>query len=144
MSPALFLALLLGLTALAWLQQTLFDAVVARRLSRIGHAHGMLHARADRFDLARRISERLPVPGAADVRVSDVLYCSRDNCYRYVFTVDYTIGLIHGHRRVRRVGSLLLPRSEAAAGPELILSEGRTPRMSAYQLFLSDEPQAQE
>lgn len=57
----------------------------------------------DRFQLAARIQEHLPHPGAADVVVRDVMYRTDDQNHLYLFTVYYRTGTILGQTRHRIV-----------------------------------------
>jgi len=105
-SPILFLGIMLAMTALAW---------VAHRLLRLGHRRGlrrlarlwqMHYAEADLFDIAGRIAADLPVIGGADLRVLDIIYASDERYYCYIFTAEYTRGVVERQRRESRVMSL--------------------------------------
>ena len=71
----------------------------------------------DQLRLATKVLPRLPVPGAANVRVMDLIYGSDRDRYRYVFSVEYTVGVVGPKRRVVRVASLSEPRERGHAGP---------------------------
>jgi hypothetical protein len=64
----------------------------------------------DVFNLAPRISSRLPTPGAADVRVRDLIYGSEPDGHRYIFCADYTIGVLQSKCRRHFVATVLEPR----------------------------------
>ena len=71
---------------------------------------GMQYVHADRFNLASRIVGVFPVPGAADVRVADVIYGVEGGRQRWLFTVEYTEGVIGRQRRIRRAATFCEPR----------------------------------
>src|SRR5687768_11801393 len=97
------------------------DVAVHRRRSRglraLASNWGMNYHPADQLRLTPKVLPRLPVPGAANVRVMDLIYGSDRDRYRYVFSVEFTLGLVGPRRRVVRVASLSEPRERGAAGP---------------------------
>ena len=56
----------------------------------------MHFAPGDRLRLAQRIAEQFPVVGAASISVRDLLFRTDDSRHQYLFTVDYTVGVIRG------------------------------------------------
>jgi hypothetical protein len=66
----------------------------AARLRRLAADWQMHFTAGDRFHLADRIPQRLGVPGAASVRVRDVIYGTEGERYRYFFTALYTTGVL--------------------------------------------------
>jgi hypothetical protein len=72
---------------------------------------------ADRFRLAPRIAPRLPVPGAAAVRIVDLLYGIERENYRYVFAAEYTTGVLRTKTGIRRVATFCEPRDVSATPP---------------------------
>ncbi|HMO24867.1 MAG TPA: hypothetical protein PKB10_01225, partial [Tepidisphaeraceae bacterium] len=70
------------------------------RLARLARATGWMFSPSDRFQLAERVAPLIPVPGAADVVVSDVLYRADPAGRSYIARVDFTVGTFS--RRVRR------------------------------------------
>jgi hypothetical protein len=70
---------------------------------------------ADQLRIVGKVLSRLPVAGAANVRVMDLIYGSDPEQYRYVFSVEYTLGVTGLKRRAVRVASLTEPRGRAAA-----------------------------
>ena len=128
MSPALFLLLMLGITAAAATGQRGVRWRRGRALRALARDRRMHYSARDRFRLADRVAGHFPLCGAADVRVSDLIYGIDEDQYRYVFTVDYTQGVIRTKQRMRRVGSFCEPRSGSASGEE-----------STFPLRLADE-----
>jgi hypothetical protein len=95
-SPAIYLLFLLAI---------LFAAVVAGAMSRFRRRRklricarkwNMHFAPGDRLRLARRIAEQFPVIGAANISVRDLLFRTEESRHQYLFTVDYTVGVIRG------------------------------------------------
>lgn len=92
--PILFLAILIALTAGALAIHLARRGRRIARLRRLATEWQMHYTAGDRFHLADRIPERLGVPGAASVRVRDVIYGTEGDRYRYFFTAFYTTGVL--------------------------------------------------
>src|SRR5947209_15588011 len=103
MLPLTFLAAMLMATLAAFVRHLLVRRRVARRLSRLAGQWGMHYAADDRFRLTPRVAERFSVPGASDFVVLDLIYAQERERYRYLFTVEYTAGVLRAKRRERRV-----------------------------------------
>ncbi len=93
----------------------------------------MHFAAGDRLRLARRIVSQFPVPGAANIGVRDLLFRTGDNQHHYVFTVDYTVGVIRGKIGKSRVAGFTEP---VVAGGGPIPSS----RRSSWPRQISPEP----
>jgi hypothetical protein len=104
--PFLFLAILIVATFALMIVQLLSNRVHRRRLIGLAREWRMHYAPDDRFNLAARVAERLPQPGAADVRIVDLIYGSEQGTRRYVFSAHYTRGVVRWKRRERCVASL--------------------------------------
>lgn len=61
----------------------------------------------DRFQLAPRVASGFPIPGAADVLVCDLIYRQEDAGFRYLFTVEYTLGVLRTKRRRTGAGMVV-------------------------------------
>lgn len=111
-------AFLLGLLALAAVAVAL-DVIVHRRRSRqlraLATQWRMNYHAADQLRITPKVIAKLPIPGAANVRVLDLIYGSDAGGYRYVFSVEYTVGLTGPKRRLVRVASLTEPRRPGGA-----------------------------
>src|SRR5688572_33359794 len=70
----------------------------------------MHYSARDVFRLADQLGGRLPAPGAAHVHVSDVIYGIEGEHHRYIFSVEYTLGLVHARQRVVRAASFREPK----------------------------------
>ena len=107
-SPLLFLAILVGATLVLLFAQRFSDRVHRRRLIGLAREWRMHYAPDDRFNLAARVAERLPLPGAADIRIVDLIYGSDQGTgtRRYVFCAHYTHGVVRWKHREKCVASL--------------------------------------
>jgi len=94
--PALYLLFLLAV---------LFAAILSGAWSRFRHRRklrlcarkwNMHFAPGDRLRLARRIAGNFPIIGAANITVRDLIFRTEDSRHQYLFTVDYTVGVIRG------------------------------------------------
>src|SRR4051812_14881853 len=116
MSPTHLLVLSLTLTALAYSWRVIAVGRYQHRVAQLAERWRMHYAAADRFRLSDRVAERLEVPGAAQVRVSDLIYGNELDRYRYVFLVAYTEGVARMKVRRRRVATLCEPKDRT--GPD--------------------------
>ena len=110
MPPLILLALLVAATVVA----RVVDGVARRRRAvaygLLAVAHDMHYSPGDPLRLTPRVAAALPVPGAAAVRVIDLLYRTDDAGHHYVFTAEYTVGVVNVKRRVRRAAAFDEPR----------------------------------
>jgi hypothetical protein len=114
MAATLILVGLVMLSAVA----TLADRSGRRREHRLYRAiaveHGMHFSPGDPLRVTARIGGKLPIPGAAAVRVIDLMYRTDAAAHHYVFTAEYTLGTLDARRRVRRVAAWNEPKAAAA------------------------------
>src|SRR5436305_11240668 len=104
--PLLFFAVLLIGTLALFIVQVLADRVHRRRMTALAREWRMHYAADDRFNLAPHVAERLSLPGAADVRIVDLIYGSHQGTRRYVFCAQYTRGVVRWKHRQQCVGAL--------------------------------------
>ena len=114
MTPLEFLTLMIAITAVAAAVEALRRHRHTSALRKLAAQRGMHFSAIDRFRLAPRIAQRLPVPGAAAVRVLDLLYGVEQQNYRYVFATEYTTGVLRSKTGVRRVATFAEPRDPGA------------------------------
>jgi hypothetical protein len=108
MPPILLLIVLIGITAGAAGAATLRRKMRRAKLSAIASSWQMRFTPEDAFQLTPRVAARFPTPGAADVVVKDLVYGQEsDGCFRYFFTVEYTVGVIRTKRRRSGVAMLV-------------------------------------
>lgn len=124
MAPLELLIVLVAITIAAAAWQYLMRYPHRTSLRRLARRWGMNFVTFDRFRIAQRLGETFPVPGAADLCVVDVMYGLGDDRHRYVFTVQYTVGVLRGKRRARRVAAMLEPRETGSPRPpEIFVAE---------------------
>lgn len=120
MSPGLLLLICIVATGIA----AAVDVATHRRrsaaLRALASRWGMNYHPGDQLRLAAKVLPRLPIPGAANVRVLDLVYGSDRDRYRHVFSVEYTLGVIGSKRRIVRVASLSEPRDRSSAAPVVL------------------------
>jgi hypothetical protein len=112
LTPWFVLAIIASLLAAVWLFDRLHSRRRRRRLGKLAAEHRWRFNATDRFDLAARIVPHVPVPGAGDIHVRDLMYRLEGDTYRYVFTTLCTAGTITGPDRVR----LVILAGETAGG----------------------------
>jgi hypothetical protein len=127
-NPGLCLAIVAGLTAIAAAVEAIGRHRLRRALSALAGQWRMTYTPRDHLRLTSRIAARLPIPGAADVRVTDLIYGSRGNRFLYIFTAQYTVGVVRGKQRHLRVASYAEPRDRQSTeqpGPIVLAPEGK-------------------
>jgi hypothetical protein len=70
----------------------------------------MTYSQFDSLRLTPRVAARFPIPGAANLRITDVIYGTEHDRYRYVFRVEFTVGVVRPKRRRVRIGAFAEPR----------------------------------
>ncbi len=111
MSPLVLLGIAVGTTTAAALWDVTQRRRRGRQLRALASEWRMTYSPADALRLTDRIARQFPIPGAADVRVRDVIYGSDRDRYRYVFTVEFTTGVIRTKHRNVRVAAFSEPRT---------------------------------
>src|SRR5437764_808224 len=116
-SPMYFLALLIVVTAAARLFYAVLRQRHRRALQELAQQWRMHYSQRDRFDLSDRVAALFPLPGAAEMRVVDVIYgteiesaTSDRQFYRYIFSAEYTAGVTRAKHRYRRVVTFREPK----------------------------------
>jgi hypothetical protein len=115
--PGLFFLALVLLTAMALTVDVLVHRRRARRLRALASQCQMHYHAGDQLRLTSKVLPHLPIIGAANVRIMDLIYGSHPDGHRYVFSVEYTLGVIGMKRRTVRVASLTEPRGRGDAAP---------------------------
>ena len=120
MSPFQMLALACGITAAAYAVELIARRRWRRSLRRLASEWHMNFGRADTLRLTEKVARHFPVPGAARLHLTNVIYGadkSDPDRYRYVFTAEFTLGVVRTKRRLVRVGSFAEPKArDRAAG----------------------------
>lgn len=134
LSPGVVLAVLIALSIVAAFIDRASRRRRKRALRQLAARWQMTYSARDQLRVAAKVAGRLPVPGAADLYVTDVIYGGQAETYRYWFTAEYTIGAVRAKRRQVRVGALSEPRGrqqEEAPG-EVIFAPEDLPLIEQY------------
>ena len=135
-SPAWFLIALLGLTMTGLLIESIRRRRRTEAIRALAARWRMNFGRRDTLQLAARVASQLPVPGAAALRILHVIYGIRGESYRYIFTVEYTLGVVGPKARFARVATLTEPRDRRRGGGEtatLTLADEELPLIDQYE-----------
>ena len=129
MTPYQFLFTMIGVTAAAIAAERVHRRRRRRALAAMAREWNMHYSARDLFTLAEQVAPRLPVVGAGDVFVEDVIYGVEGEHHRYLFSVEYTLGLVHAKRRVARAASFREPKQhrDPSRWSPLELAEQTTP-----------------
>jgi hypothetical protein len=138
MSPLAFLGLGIAAPLVAMGVHGLRDRQRRRALRALAAEWGLNYTPDDRFRLAPRVAPRLPTPGAAAVRVVDLLYGIEGARYRYLFVAEYTARTVGWRARRRTVVTFSEPRdppSGAASDQtiELLFAPDHLPLLEQYR-----------
>jgi hypothetical protein len=130
MAPGEAFSFTVGATAVALLLEILSSRRRRRILRRLAGEWRMTYSRSDSLVLTPKVAARFPIPGAADLRVTDVIYGTEHDRYRYVFLAEFTTGTVRTRRRQRRVATFTEPRDRQqrpqSAAPVTLAPEGGT------------------
>ncbi len=129
MAPGEVFSFTVFATAVALAVQHVAARRTRRALRRLAGEWGMTYSPGDPLRLTPKVAARFPVPGAANLRVTDVIYGSEHDRYRYVFRTEFTTGTVSAKRRQTRVGTFSEPRdrqqrTRAAAPVDLAPAKG--------------------
>lgn len=137
MTPAGVWFGLLAVTAIAGAGQILCRYRHKEKLRGLAQQWGMHFSTDDRFKLRHRMLNPLPQPGAADLAIADVLFATHHHRHIYLFTVAYSLGALHGVRRLVRVAAVaeLVRRGplDESVPVQIILADAQLPLRQQYQ-----------
>lgn len=124
MSPTQFLVLVVMITVGLSAGTRILERRRRAVLRRLAASWQMHYTPTDRFRLAPRVAPRLPVPGAAAVRVKDLIYgLEGTDQLRYIFVAEYTVGTVAAQHRRESVVSFAEPRERRdGSAVELIVA----------------------
>jgi len=117
MPPIDLLLALILLSAAAWTLDRWWQSHGQAAYRELARTHRMHYSPGDPLRLTPRIAAQLPLPGAAAVRVIDLLYRTDEQNHYYVFTAEYTIGVVGPKLRVRRAAAFTESKA-AGANPK--------------------------
>jgi hypothetical protein len=134
-TPVQLLGVVAGVTATAYIVDRLARARSCHELKRLAADWGMNFGQRDTLLLTPKVAAHFPIPGAAHVEVTNVLYGLVDGEWKYVFTAEYTVGVIEQKHRLRRVAAFSEPRDRAGAGPRnpVLLASRELPVIEQYR-----------
>ena len=148
-SPLALLLALVALTGLAAVVSELARRRQSAAVAAVAARWQMRYLPDDRFELAGRVAQGLPVAGAADVTVRDLIYgedwAAGEGVLsftgapaagmRYFFTVEYTVGVVRGKRRHVAVGTMREERGGAVGHgySEVLLAPSGLPVVEQYE-----------
>jgi hypothetical protein len=137
MPPLVLLGILILLTVVAAVVNRWFrrrDQAVYRQLA---VDHKMHYSPGDPLRLTARVAARLPLPGAAAVRVIDLLYRTDEQTHYYVFTAEYTVGVLSPKHRIRRAAAFTESKSAAAVEPMIRLGSEEVSLVEQYRRLVA-------
>ena len=142
MTPYQYLLLALGATAAAVAAERVYRRRRRRLFAGLAREWNMHYSARDLFRLAEQVAPRLPVVGAGDVFVEDVIYGVEGEFHRYLFSVEYTLGLVHAKRRVVRAASFREPKQHRVLSrwSPLELAEISMPLTDQYRTLHDAHP----
>ena len=132
-NPAVCTGFLAAITALAALVEFRSRYTRRRSLRRLAAQWQMTYSPKDRLRVAIHVAEELPSPGAADLSVYDVIWGRQGEMYRYIFTLEYTTGVLSGRRRRRQVGALVESRKDDTSHAALQIAPAQGTLVEQYQ-----------
>jgi hypothetical protein len=127
MSPSATFLITLAVTIAALIVHALLRRSLRSKLAALAKEWQMHYSPDDRFQLADRVAEMLPQPGAARVQVADLIYGNEGDGYRYVFSASFTLGVLCGRKRRMHVATFRESSrrgSGETASPLVLASEG--------------------
>jgi hypothetical protein len=134
LSPAFLFIGLLCVTAVVWTLHRVMRHAFKRELRALASQWGMQYAQADLFNLAARVAADFPIVGVADLVVRDMIYATQGDRHRYVFTAEYTLGVIERHRREARAVTFCDPRDAGGhCATPIILAPEELPLIEQYK-----------
>ncbi|MBC8107822.1 MAG: hypothetical protein H7Z14_14635 [Anaerolineae bacterium] len=114
-SPLQFLAIAIALTAGGRLLHVIFRNRRRQALQALARDWRMHYSMHDRFEISDRLAENFPLPGAAEIRAVDLIYGTEGEFYRFIFTAEYTAGVVRAKHRLRRVVTFREPKGQSSS-----------------------------
>jgi hypothetical protein len=138
------LGVLVALCAVAALVDGIARSRRRKALRALAGRWKMTYSPRDQLRVGLKVIGRLPIPGAADVSVSDVIYGGEGDLYRYVFTTEFTLGAVRGKQRHTRAATFAEPRGRTPAGEPgpIALAPDGLPLIEQYEKLRPASPAA--
>jgi hypothetical protein len=139
MPPIVLLGILLAITAGAvgidrWFRHR--DQTIYRDFA---NEHRMHYSPRDPLRLTARVAAQLPIPGAAGVRVIDLMYRTDELNHYYIFTAEYTVGVVGPKRRVRRVAACTESKAGGGISNPVQLAPAELPLIEQYRAMMTGQ-----
>jgi hypothetical protein len=139
-SPEIYLILILTVLATVAGHSALRSYLQRKHLRNLARKWNMHFAPGDRLRLAQRTVRHFPVPGAASIRVRNLIFRTEESRHQYLFTIDYTVGIIRGKVGRSSVAGFEEPVTRGSrsnqAPPVLFLAPKNLSFPAAYQHVL--------
>lgn len=135
MNPSQLLVLTVVLTLTAHVVDSVLRRRSAEALRRLAAEWRMNFSLTDRLNLTGKVARHFPIPGAANLRVTNVIYGSARDRYTYIFTAEFTVGVVRAKRRLTQAGWFAEPRGHED-GPEferVVLASAEHPLVQQYR-----------
>lgn len=133
MSPLGLLGLAIGLALVAAIGQRVSHRHRRKTLRALAAGWNMNYAQNDSLGLTPRIAGNFPIPGAADLVINDLIYSTDRMTYRYIFTAQFTVGVVHRKRRLSRVATFTEPREGNDSDIDLSLAPEELDLVEQYR-----------
>ena len=135
MTPLEFLWMSIAVTLIALAADRLIRRRRRRALAELARHWRMHYSPRDVFHLADRVAQGFPVPGAAAMRVTDLIYGIEGEFHRYIFSTEFTLGVVRSKKRIRRVASFResRARTDPTQPPALEMTDDALPVFEQYK-----------
>src|SRR6185295_16506316 len=98
MTPFEFLWIMIAVTSTALAADRLIRRRRRRALAELAREWRMHYSLRDVFHLSDRVAHRFPVPGAAALRVTALIYGIEGEFHRYIFSTEFTLGVVRSKK----------------------------------------------
>jgi hypothetical protein len=137
MPPIDLLEILVGLTIVAMAVDRWFRLREQTLYRQLATEHRMHYSPGDPLRLTPRVAAHLSIPGAAGVRVIDLLYRTDEQNHYYIFTAEYTLGAAGPKHRLRRGASFIESKSVSPIQTAVQLGDADLPLIQQYQSLIA-------
>lgn len=132
MSPIVLLLSVTAVTIAAGAASAFRCRARSAKLAALANTWGIRFTLEDRLGLAPRVASGFPIAGVADVLVRDLMYRQEEQGFRYLFTVEYTLGILRTKRR-RTGAGMVVEGGAGEAFSAVTLAPGQLPLLEQYQ-----------
>jgi hypothetical protein len=144
MSPLELLGLAIAITGVSAMVHRIMRRRWQRAVRALATSWQMHYAPRDQWRLTPRVAAAFPLIGAANVRIIDVVYGTDRHTLRYVFTAEFTLGVVNRKRRLIRAAAFSEPRqSSQSDANSLQLAPANLPLRDQYLHFAPPKPSAE-